>query len=298
VHKEQAQYGETVRRRCNARAKAFVLQYGLRVFLLLLLLLPPRAACATGVVGSDWWCVWLCMRRTAALVTRCWLDRKALVYLIIIKAIMRRPEEEEEEDDDQGGGSAEELAIVKEEVVELVYRIMEAHLKDQPWSEASVPEWISRISSEVLKGLTDQQRPYKFAGACRAGWAACFCAFRVSAIPLKCGIPSAPQRALPVHLGVEASLPFVRPFGSSHASHAPAQLSHVTTAVLVVVCACCVLRGAVTTMIMQNNGAGVHSATSQFWDTSVDGVFSVSFPRSRDNKTPIYAICTVGAFQY
>jgi hypothetical protein len=51
-------------------------------------------------------------------------------------------------------------------------------------------------------------------------------------------------------------------------------------------------------MIMQNNGAGVHSATSQFWDTSVDGVFSVSFPRSRDNKTPIYAICTVGAFQY
>ena len=54
----------------------------------------------------------------------------------------------------------------------------------------------------------------------------------------------------------------------------------------------------VTTMILQNTGAGVHSATSQFWDTSVDGVFPVSFPRSRDNKSPIYAICTVGAFQY
>ena len=54
----------------------------------------------------------------------------------------------------------------------------------------------------------------------------------------------------------------------------------------------------VSTMIMQNNGAGVHTATSQYWDTSVDGVFPVSFPRSRDNKTPVYAICTVGAFQY
>ena len=78
----------------------------------------------------------------------------------------RRPDEDDDDDDENGGGSAEELAIVKEEVVELVYRVLETHLKDQPWNEASVPEWISRISSEVLKGLTDQQRPYKFTGQC------------------------------------------------------------------------------------------------------------------------------------
>jgi hypothetical protein len=72
----------------------------------------------------------------------------------------------DEDEDDQGGGSAEELAIVKEEVVDLVYRILEGHLKDQQWNEATVPEWISKISSEVIKGLTDQNRPYKFTGAC------------------------------------------------------------------------------------------------------------------------------------
>lgn len=81
----------------------------------------------------------------------------------VIGEMSRRPEEDED-DEDQGGGSAEELAIVKEEVNELVYRIMETHLKDQPWNEASVPDWISQISSDVIKGLTDQQRPYKFTG--------------------------------------------------------------------------------------------------------------------------------------
>ena len=82
---------------------------------------------------------------------------------------MSRRADEEDEEEENGGGSAEELAIVKEEVVELVYRVLETHLKDQPWNEASVPEWISRISSEVMKGLTDQQRPYKFTGSLLLG---------------------------------------------------------------------------------------------------------------------------------
>ena len=72
---------------------------------------------------------------------------------------------ENDDDEDVTGGSAEELAIVKEEVVELVYRVMESHLKDQQWDEARVSDWISKISTEVMKGLVDQCRPYKFTGA-------------------------------------------------------------------------------------------------------------------------------------
>ena len=77
---------------------------------------------------------------------------------------------ENDDDEDVTGGSAEELAIVKEEVVELVYRVMESHLKDQQWDEARVSDWISKISTEVMKGLVDQCRPYKFTGASVLCW--------------------------------------------------------------------------------------------------------------------------------
>eukprot|EP00451_Oxyrrhis_marina_P001431 CAMPEP_0204276040 /NCGR_PEP_ID=MMETSP0468-20130131/27222_1 /ASSEMBLY_ACC=CAM_ASM_000383 /TAXON_ID=2969 /ORGANISM="Oxyrrhis marina" /LENGTH=121 /DNA_ID=CAMNT_0051252541 /DNA_START=27 /DNA_END=392 /DNA_ORIENTATION=- len=54
-------------------------------------------------------------------------------------------------------------------------------------------------------------------------------------------------------------------------------------------------------MIMQRNGAGMHSATSAFWDAVNDGSVTHVWPREKSkdqvNKT-MYCICTVGFLEY
>jgi dynein light chain Tctex-type 1 len=54
---------------------------------------------------------------------------------------------------------------------------------------------------------------------------------------------------------------------------------------------------AVTCLIMQKNGAGVHVANSYCWDSVCDIEFSVTYPDAKSaSKTSLYAIVSVGCF--
>lgn len=51
-----------------------------------------------------------------------------------------------------------------------------------------------------------------------------------------------------------------------------------------------------TALIMQRNGAALHSSTSCYWDSTRDGMQVVSWPRIRDNlNKTMYCIVTVFA---
>lgn len=56
-----------------------------------------------------------------------------------------------------------------------------------------------------------------------------------------------------------------------------------------------------TCVIMQRNGAGIHSATSCFWDTVNDGVLTYVWPKEKSkdqvNKT-MYCIVTVFGLEF
>eukprot|EP00743_Colponemidia_sp_Colp-15_P002414 GILK01002618.1.p1 GENE.GILK01002618.1~~GILK01002618.1.p1 ORF type:complete len:126 (+),score=13.11 GILK01002618.1:52-429(+) len=51
----------------------------------------------------------------------------------------------------------------------------------------------------------------------------------------------------------------------------------------------------VTCVIMQRNGAGVHTTTSCYWDTVSDGVLTFVWPKekSKDGNKTMYCIVTV-----
>jgi len=57
----------------------------------------------------------------------------------------------------------------------------------------------------------------------------------------------------------------------------------------------------VSCLIMQRNGAGVHTATSCFWDAGNDGVFTYVWPREKSkdvvNKS-MYCIVTVFGLEF
>ena len=51
----------------------------------------------------------------------------------------------------------------------------------------------------------------------------------------------------------------------------------------------------VTCLIMQKNGAGVHTANSCYWDTVTDGVVTVKWPsdKHKDQNKTMYCVVTV-----
>eukprot|EP00386_Alphamonas_edax_P009431 GDKI01031023.1.p1 GENE.GDKI01031023.1~~GDKI01031023.1.p1 ORF type:complete len:131 (-),score=46.13 GDKI01031023.1:27-419(-) len=57
----------------------------------------------------------------------------------------------------------------------------------------------------------------------------------------------------------------------------------------------------VSCVIMQRTGAGIHTATSSFWDTVNDGVFTYVWPKEKSKehvKKSMYAIVTVFGLEF
>jgi hypothetical protein len=54
---------------------------------------------------------------------------------------------------------------------------VEEHLKDKMYEEAAVPQWVNYICEDVVQGLAELGKPFKYVGACRSrrpklgGWA-------------------------------------------------------------------------------------------------------------------------------
>ncbi|KDO20893.1 hypothetical protein SPRG_14124, partial [Saprolegnia parasitica CBS 223.65] len=60
------------------------------------------------------------------------------------------------------------------------------------------------------------------------------------------------------------------------------------------------LKYIVSCVIMQKNGAGVHSAVSCHWDTAIDGAHVVKWPsdKHKEHNRTMYCIVTVGGLGF
>lgn len=125
--------------------------------------------------------------------------------------------------------------VVEGEVDPIVRGVVDKVLTNQTYDESKTAHWINSICEEVMEGLTQLRKPFKYIGK----------QLRLSRV----------------------------------------KQPHLTSWL-----ASC----AVTCVIMQNTGAGMHTEHSGFCDTVSDGLCVVKWPqeKSKDQNT-MYCICTV-----
>ena len=165
-----------------------------------------------------------------------------------------------------------------EEVDTIVNQVAELYLKDKSYEEHLVPQWIDTICEDCMQQLSALGKPFKYIGACVCARARCPTPLNAARCP-----PPHPARR-PLHTALNAAhrpIPHARPRSppSSYTARRPPPAARAVTAV-----------------IMQKTGAGIHSAAACYDHPETDGMYTVKWPSDKHKDHNRYLMCIVTVF--
>ena len=153
-----------------------------------------------------------------------------------------------------GGDSA---VFTAEQIEPLAMAAIEAVLGGQQYVEGSVDGWVNSICEDIIAALAGLEKPFKFMGERNRKAQGQLQKQLLGLPPPHVYNPPSPSLSFSLSLSLSLSL-------------------------------------SVNCIIMQNIGAGVHSAISEFCDGAVDGTCVARWPTEKDkDKTNILCIATI-----
>ena len=149
---------------------------------------------------------------------------------------------------------------------------IESVLGTATYQNNKVNQWTSSIVEQCLNQLTKLGKPFKYIGTwmslSSSGWHHWIILCRFSHNPFS--VFSSSLCPLPYHL--LSSLPrILRPFSRPYLSTLSFYLTGLLPPSLSATQCLLLIHTPVTSVIMQKNGAGLHTASSCYWDNSTDG---------------------------